>query len=202
MGFRALRVINEDRVQPGHGFGTHRHRDMEIISYVLDGRARAQGQHGQRLGDPARRRAAHERRHRRHAQRVQPLADASPCTSCRSGSCPSGAGIAPSYEQKRFDRREQRGRLRLVASRDGRDGSRRRSTRTSRSTRRCSTPGDAGRARARAGPARLGAGRARRACELNGQRARGGRRRGGHRRAAARRFAAREAAELLLFDLA
>ena len=51
MGFQTLRVLNEDRVQPGQGFGTHGHRDMEIISYVLEGQLAHERQHGQRLGD-------------------------------------------------------------------------------------------------------------------------------------------------------
>ena len=50
MGFRSLRVINDDIVRAGQGFGTHGHRDMEIVTYVLDGAARAPGQHGHRLG--------------------------------------------------------------------------------------------------------------------------------------------------------
>ena len=54
MGFRALRVINDDTVEPGKGFGTHGHEDAEIFSYVLEGGARAQRQHGQRLGHQSR----------------------------------------------------------------------------------------------------------------------------------------------------
>ena len=90
-----LRVINEDRVAPGARLRharPPRHGDRLLRAR---GRARAPGQPGQRLGHPPRRRAAHERRHRRHAQRVQRLAGPSPCTSSRSGSCPSARGLAP-----------------------------------------------------------------------------------------------------------
>ena len=159
MGFRALRVINEDRVAPGAGFATHGHRDMEIVTYVLDGRARAQGQPRHRLGDPARRRAAHERRHRHPAQRVQPLGQ-------RAGAFPADLDhprakddLAPGYEQKSFDRKP--GELRLVGSRDGRDGS------ITIHQDADLYAGDAsprrhGRARPRGRPSQLGAGRARR----------------------------------------
>ena len=71
MEFGPLRVINDDRVAAGEGFGKHGHRDMEILTYILAGRAAAPRLDGQRLDHPRRRRAAHERRHRRDPQRVQ-----------------------------------------------------------------------------------------------------------------------------------
>ena len=83
------------------------------------GRARAQGLHGHRLGDPPRRRAAHERRHRRPAQRVQSVADERRALPADLDPARPERGIKPSYEQKTFSDEEKRGRLRLVASPDG-----------------------------------------------------------------------------------
>jgi len=121
MGFGHLRVINEDRIQPGTGFGTHGHRDMEIISLRAGGRARPQGQHGKRFDHRAGGRAAHERgkgvlhSEFNHAQDVTHF--------LQIWIEPRATGIPPSYEQKHFDAASKRGRLRLVASPDGRDGS-------------------------------------------------------------------------------
>jgi len=122
MGFGDLRVINEDRIQPGTGFGTHGHRDMEIIQLRPRGGARPQGQHGHRVDHRARRRAAHERRERRDAQRVQSIEDGV-THFLQIWIEPNVKGIAPSYEQRHFDAASKRGSLRLVASPDGRDAS-------------------------------------------------------------------------------
>jgi len=122
MGFGPLRVINEDRVAPGAGFGTHGHRDMEIISYVLDGELAHRDSMGNgsviRPGDVQRMSAGSGVRHSEfnHAKDrtthfLQIWIE------------PAVAGIAPSYEEKRFADDEKQGRLRLVASPDGADGS-------------------------------------------------------------------------------
>ncbi len=122
MGFRALRVINEDRVAPGQGFGTHGHRDMEIISYVLEG----QLEHRDSLGTGAVLRPGEVQRMSagtgvRHSE-FNP-SQTEPVHFLQIWIVPERAGIAPGYEQKAFPADERRGKLRLVASRDGRDGS-------------------------------------------------------------------------------
>ena len=128
MGFGALRVINEDKIAPGTGFGTHGHRDMEIISYVLAGElahkdSMGNGEKGAansgviRPGDVQRMSAGtgvmhsefnHAKDQTTHFLQIWIQPDA--------------RGIAPSYEQKHFDVASKRGRLRLVAARDGADG--------------------------------------------------------------------------------
>jgi quercetin 2,3-dioxygenase len=122
MGFRALRVINEDRVQPSQGFGTHSHRDMEIISYVLDGELAHQDSMGTgsvlRPGDVQRMSAGTGVRH----SETNPSAS-KPVHFLQIWLLPARRGVPPSYEQKRFEVADRAGRLRLVASPDGRDGS-------------------------------------------------------------------------------
>lgn len=122
MGFRALRVINEDRVQPGSGFGTHEHRDMEILSYVLEGALEHHDSMGNgsiiRPGDVQRMSAGtgvmHSEKNGSTSEAVH---------FYQIWIIPERRGITPSYEQTRFPDEERRGRLRLVASPDARDGS-------------------------------------------------------------------------------
>jgi redox-sensitive bicupin YhaK (pirin superfamily) len=133
MGVANLRVINEDRIAPGTGFGTHGHRDMEIVSYVLDGALAHQDSMGNgqtaagvsgkasgviRPGDVQRMSAGtgvlhsefnHSKEAATHFLQIWIL--------------PRHRGIEPGYEQKHFDAASKRGQLRLVASPDGREGS-------------------------------------------------------------------------------
>jgi redox-sensitive bicupin YhaK (pirin superfamily) len=117
-----LRVINEDRVQAGQGFGTHGHRDMEIISYVLDGELAHKDSMGNgstiRPGDVQRMSAGSGVRH----SEFNP-SSTHPVHFLQIWIQPNAQGIAPSYEEKRFSVQEKRGRLRIIASPDQADGS-------------------------------------------------------------------------------
>ena len=122
MGFGALRVINEDRVQPGQGFGTHAHRDMEIISYVLEGGLAHRDSMGNgsviRPGDVQRMSAGTGVAHSEfNASKTDPV------HFLQIWIEPDRRGIVPGYEEKRFDAASKRGRLRLIASPDGAEGS-------------------------------------------------------------------------------
>jgi redox-sensitive bicupin YhaK (pirin superfamily) len=122
MGFRALRVINEDRVEGGQGFGTHPHRDMEIISYVLEGAL----QHRDSLGTGSVIRPGDVQRMSAGKGVLHSEFNASPnelVHFLQIWLIPSQRGLPPSYEQKTFGEADKRGRLRAVASPDGRDGS-------------------------------------------------------------------------------
>ena len=122
MGFGPLRVINEDRVQPGQGFGTHGHRDMEIISYVLEGGLAHKDSMGNgsviRPGDVQRMSAGTGVRHSEFNASDKDLVH-----FLQIWIEPNQRNVAPSYEEKRFDEASKRGQLRLIASPDGRDGS-------------------------------------------------------------------------------
>jgi redox-sensitive bicupin YhaK (pirin superfamily) len=122
MGFRSLRVINDDRVQPGQGFGTHGHRDMEIITYVLDGAL----QHRDGMGHGAVLRPG-ELQHMTAGTGVMHSefnpSDREAVHLYQIWLLPERKGLPPSYEQKAFPEEERRGRLRLVASPTDEDGS-------------------------------------------------------------------------------
>lgn len=122
MGFSVLRVINEDRVAAAQGFGTHGHRDMEIISYVLDGQLGHKDSIGNGSvivpGDVQRMSAGSGVTH----SEMNPSQDR-PVHFLQIWILPSVHGIAPSYEQKHFDVLARRGKFALVASPDGTAGS-------------------------------------------------------------------------------
>lgn len=122
MGFRALRVINDDTVAGGGGFGKHPHRDMEILSYVLDGGLAHEDSMGNgsviRPGDVQRMTAGTGVAHSEHNASAD-----EPVHFLQIWILPEREGIAPAYEQKHFDESTRRNTLRLVASRGGVDGS-------------------------------------------------------------------------------
>lgn len=122
MGFGPLRVINEDRVQHGRGFDTHGHKDMEIISYVLAGEMAHEDSMGNgsviRRGDVQRMSAGTGVRHSEYnASKTDPL------HFLQIWIIPERSGLEPGYEQKHFTDADKRGRLHLIGSRDGREGS-------------------------------------------------------------------------------
>ena len=122
MGFRTLRVINEDRVEAGEGFGTHPHRDMEIITYVLKGALEHQDSMGNgsviRAGEVQRmsagRGVTHSEYNASQKETVHLL---------QIWILPEQKGLMPSYEQKNFSKDEKKGQLRLIASQNGRNES-------------------------------------------------------------------------------
>ncbi|HEY0335035.1 MAG TPA: pirin family protein [Stenotrophomonas sp.] len=122
MGFGPLRVINEDRVHPGEGFGTHAHRDMEIISYVLDGALEHKDSMGTgsvlHYGDVQRMTAGSGVTHSEFNG-----SQADPVHFLQIWLFPERNGIEPSYEEKHFDADSKRGKLRLIVSPDAAEGS-------------------------------------------------------------------------------
>ena len=122
MGYSDLRVINEDVVQPGRGFGTHGHRDMEIITYILDGALEHKDSMGNgsviRPGDVQRMSAGRGVQHSEYNPSQKELVHL-----LQIWIEPNVKGIEPGYEETHFDAASKRGKLRLIASADGSGGS-------------------------------------------------------------------------------
>lgn len=122
MGFASLRVINEDKVIPAKGFGTHGHQDMEIISYVLSGELAHQDSMGNgstiRPGNVQRMSAGTGIRHSEFNG-----SNSDPVHFLQIWIMPDQTGLEPSYEEKNFTLEDKQGKLKLVGSNDGRDGS-------------------------------------------------------------------------------
>ncbi|MGF1590138.1 MAG: pirin family protein [Pleurocapsa sp.] len=122
MGFASLRVINEDKIIPSKGFGTHGHRDMEIITYVLAGELEHRDSMGNgsiiRPGDVQRMSAGTGVRHSEFN-----ASDTNPVHLLQIWIMPEENGLQPSYEEKNFGKEQRKGKLRLIGSRDGRDNS-------------------------------------------------------------------------------
>lgn len=121
MSFAKLRVVNEDRVEPGQGFGTHPHRDMEIVTYVIDGALEHKDSMGNgsiiRPGELQRMTAGTGVLHSEYNHSTEDIVH-----FLQIWILPERNGLEPGYEQKLFPIEEKRNRWRLVASRDGRDG--------------------------------------------------------------------------------
>jgi redox-sensitive bicupin YhaK (pirin superfamily) len=122
MGFRSLRVINEDFVSPGHGFPTHGHRDMEIITYILSGAL----QHEDSLGNGSTIRPGDVQRMTagtgvRHSEKNASADEA--VHLLQIWILPNAEGLEPGYEQTLFSEEDRQGKLRIIASHDGRDES-------------------------------------------------------------------------------
>ena len=122
MGFRSLRVINEDRVKPGQGFPTHFHRDMEIITYLLSGALEHKDSLGNgsviRPGEVQRMSAGTGVTHSEYNPSMT-----NPAHLLQIWILPEQKGVKPGYEQKEFSQKKKEGQLRLIASRDGRAAS-------------------------------------------------------------------------------